>query len=86
MSVSTSGAQGNALSSVSDPTPISADGRFVVFYSSADNLVSGDTNGAQDIFIRDRKTHRTTRVSIGSGGSLTVGPWRSGGTAEVERR
>src|SRR5262245_15063693 len=44
VSVSSAGVQGNALSSVSDPSPMSADGRFVVFYSSASNLVAGDTN------------------------------------------
>jgi Tol biopolymer transport system component len=35
---------------------ISADGRFVAFASSADNLVAGDTNGQTDIFVHDRKT------------------------------
>jgi hypothetical protein len=47
----------------------SADGRFVAFYSSADNLVSGDTNATWDVFVRDRKTATTTRVSVDSSGS-----------------
>lgn len=37
---------------VTDPS-ISADGRYVAFASPADDLVPGDTNGAQDIFVRD---------------------------------
>jgi hypothetical protein len=49
--LSTSGAQGNLTSY--HPS-ISADARFVVFVSSASNLVPGDTNGFDDVFIRDR--------------------------------
>ena len=40
---------------------ISADGRFVAFYSDATNLVRGDTNRSIDVFVRDRHTG-TTRV------------------------
>ncbi len=47
---------------------ISADGRFVAFASYATNLVPGDTNGSQDVFVRDRMTSTTTRVSVSSGG------------------
>ncbi|MCA9961309.1 MAG: PD40 domain-containing protein [Anaerolineales bacterium] len=43
---------------------VSADGRFVAFASDADNLVSGDSNGATDIFVRDRQTNQTWRVSV----------------------
>ena len=35
---------------------ISADGRYVAFGSDASNLVAGDTNGAGDVFVRDRET------------------------------
>jgi hypothetical protein len=42
--------QGNALGA--SPS-ISAEGRFVVFFSHATNLVYGDTNGLTDVFIRD---------------------------------
>ena len=38
---------------------ISADGRYVVFSSSADNLVPGDTNHAHDIFVYDRQAQAT---------------------------
>jgi Tol biopolymer transport system component len=47
---------------------ISADGRFVAFTSHASNLVPGDTNGADDVFVRDRKLQVTRRVSVGPGG------------------
>ena len=54
---------------------ISGDGRYVVFSSSASNLVPGDTNRADDIFLRDRVANTTTRISIGLGGT-----WANGGS------
>jgi Tol biopolymer transport system component len=65
VSVATGGAQSNGHSS---GPRISSNGRFVVFYSDADNLVPGDDNHRQDIFVRDRKTKHTTRVSVSSTG------------------
>jgi Tol biopolymer transport system component len=50
------------------PIPISADGRFVVFESGASNLASGDTNSASDVFVHDRETGETSRVSLASNG------------------
>jgi Tol biopolymer transport system component len=50
-----------------NPT-VSATGRFVVFDSTAKNLVNKDTNGASDVFIRDRQARTTKRVSIRTGG------------------
>ena len=47
---------------------ISADGRFVAFESVASNLVAGDTNRADDVFVRDRLAGVTRRVSVGAGG------------------
>jgi hypothetical protein len=64
-SVDSSGAEGNGSSKVG---AISADGRFVAFDSVATNLVSGDTNGAADIFVHDRTTGVTERVSVDSAG------------------
>jgi Tol biopolymer transport system component len=49
---------------------ISADGRFVAFYSSATNLVAGDINGVADVFLYDRNADTTTRVSGASGGAV----------------
>jgi hypothetical protein len=48
---------------------ISADGRYVAFHSGADNLVPGDTNGAVDVFVHDRKNASTTRVSVTRAGT-----------------
>ncbi|MCA9390367.1 PD40 domain-containing protein [candidate division WWE3 bacterium] len=45
---------------------ISDDGRYVVFESRATNLIAGDTNSAIDIFLHDRNTGATTRVSVDS--------------------
>ena len=65
VSVNSAGAEAN---SSSGKPSISADGRFVAFWSHATNLVPGDTNGCEDIFVHDRRSHLTTRVSVGSGG------------------
>ncbi|MFI1866111.1 RICIN domain-containing protein [Streptomyces jumonjinensis] len=48
---------------------MSADGRYVVFASDVDNLVAGDTNGMYDVFVRDRTTGVTERVSVSSTGA-----------------
>jgi hypothetical protein len=45
---------------------ISADGRYVVFYSRASDLVAGDTNNVTDVFVRDRTAGTTERVSVDS--------------------
>ena len=59
------GVQGNAGSSTA---AISADGRFIAFDSSATNLVASDGNGVTDIFVRDRMTGTTERISLSSAG------------------
>ena len=64
-SVATSERQANSLSG--DPF-ISADGRYVVFSSQADNLVAGDTNGDTDVFVRDLRAKTTKLVSVASSG------------------
>jgi Tol biopolymer transport system component len=66
VSVASDGTQGNDHSRFPS---ISADGRYVAFASLASNLVPGDTNGKQDIFVHDRLTGQTTRVSVASGGA-----------------
>jgi len=48
---------------------VSGDGRFVGFRSRAGNLVAHDTNGALDVFVHDRVTGETRRVSVASGGT-----------------
>ncbi len=50
VSVSSSGAQGNGGS---DSSSITVDGGRIAFESSASNLVTGDTNSVDDVFVRD---------------------------------
>ena len=52
-----------------DVEDISADGRFVLFYSYYDNLVPNDTNGDLDLFVRDRLLGTTERVNVADDGS-----------------
>ncbi len=47
---------------------ISANGRFVLFSSDADDLVADDGNESRDVFLHDRKTGETRRVSVDEGG------------------
>src|SRR5438552_3498090 len=61
VSVDSSGAEGNGASIW---PAISSDGQIVTFPSLASNLVGGDTNGSQDVFIHDRSTGITERVSV----------------------
>jgi Tol biopolymer transport system component len=70
VSVSSTGAQGNGGS---ESPAFSADGRFVAFASYASNLVPGDTDGLADVFVRDRWTGTTTRVSVSSTGAQPDG-------------
>lgn len=65
VSVSNSGGQANGASC--EPA-MSADARFIVFTSLATNLVPGDTNGVPDVFVRDRASLTTQRMSVGPAG------------------
>jgi Tol biopolymer transport system component len=65
VSVSSTSEQGNAPSTTPD---VSADGRYVVFDSLATNLVVSDTNNIDDVFLYDRQTKTTVRVSVSSTG------------------
>lgn len=65
-SVATDGTQGNDSSH--EPS-LSADGRIVGFMSWATNLVPGDTNGHDDVFVHDRVTGETSRVSVATDGT-----------------
>ncbi len=60
---------GNQANGTSWYPAISADGRYVVFYSGASNLVPGDTNGFWDVFVHDRRTGATERISVDSDGN-----------------
>lgn len=52
---------------------ISANGRYVAFASSASNIVKGDTNNVDDIFVRDRVDNFTEQVSVSSNGKQANG-------------
>ncbi|MFQ5748284.1 MAG: TolB family protein [Planctomycetota bacterium] len=71
VSVSTAGLEGNGFST---RPALSADGRFVAYRSGASNLVAGDTNLADDIFVRDTQLGTTVRVSVSSLGAQANGP------------
>lgn len=66
----------------SDGPAISPDGRFVAFTSSATNLVQGDNNGVSDVFLHDRQTKSTTRISVSSTGAEGV---HESGAPSVDR-
>jgi len=69
VSVDSSGAEGNGVSGHSEVLGISADGMVIAFASDASNLVAGDTNSNEDIFVHDRATGITERVSVASDGT-----------------
>ena len=75
VSKASSGAQGNGFSG--EPS-ISANGRRVVFFSTANNLVVGDTNDTYDLFVRDLVTNSTTRVNVSSNGAQDNSGARNG--------
>ncbi len=66
VSTSSTGLQANAASNCVD---VSQGGRYVLFDSTASNLVGGDTNGKSDVFLKDTYTGQTTRVSTGTTGT-----------------
>ena len=75
VSVGLNGAQPNgSCLEGAGPRTISADGRYVTFWSDASNLVPGDTNGVGEVFVRDLQMKKTTRVSVRSDGKQANGP------------
>jgi archaellum component FlaF (FlaF/FlaG flagellin family) len=68
VSISSTGGQSDQISGRIGRPALSFDGRYVAFDSLADNLVPGDTNGVDDVFVRDRTAGTTTRVSVSSAG------------------
>lgn len=74
ISVASDGMQGDGDSIL---PVISRDGRYVAFASLATNLVAGDYNGLSDIFVHDRTTGETTRISVASDGTEGDGDSRT---------
>jgi Tol biopolymer transport system component len=68
VSTSSTGVEGNSQSLVVGNHHLSFDGRYVAFESVASNLVAGDTNGTSDVFVHDRITGATERVSVTTSG------------------
>jgi len=67
VSLANDGSEGNA--SADQLADLSGAGRLVVFTGQADNLVSGDTNGVADVFLRDRQAGTTVRIGFAMGGA-----------------
>ncbi|MEM7531878.1 MAG: peptidoglycan DD-metalloendopeptidase family protein [Chloroflexota bacterium] len=74
VSLSSSGTPANR--DAHSPT-ISADGRYIAFVSAASNLVDNDTNSVEDVFVHDRTTRRTWRVSVTNSGRQPLRPAHS---------
>lgn len=53
---------------------ISRDGRYVAFESAHNDIVGSDTNSARDVFVRDRSSNTTNRVSLANDGQEARSP------------
>lgn len=74
VSTDSSGQIGNEQSvTTGSQRSISADNRYVVFISKASNLVANDTNGVDDVFLKDRQTNTTERINISTAGNEANG-------------
>ena len=65
---------------------LSADGRSVAFHSSATNLVAGDANGVDDVFVRELESGVTARASVATGGAEADGPSHTASISADGRR
>lgn len=74
VSIATGGGQGNWQSRY---PAVSNGGRYIVFESDATTLVADDTNNQSDVFVHDRQTGITTRVSVTATGAQVTGPARA---------
>jgi IPT/TIG domain len=79
------GDSGATPGSPDGPVAVSFSGRYVAFVSAATNLVAGDTNGVEDVFLTDTCTdvwgrpisncaRTTVRVSLRNDGSQSNSP------------
>ncbi|MEM9378998.1 MAG: hypothetical protein AAGB93_03535 [Planctomycetota bacterium] len=75
---------GQANSYARSPVSLSTDGQFVLYASLSTNLVAGDTNDSQDVFLRNRTTGTTERLNLStSGGELNDDSWVPAMTPDV---
>jgi len=70
---SVTGDEGTGGNQGANRPSISGNGRLVAFEAEFDNLVNGDTNGIDDVFVHDRDTGETERVSLDDAGSEVDG-------------
>lgn len=82
--VSVSSAEVQDNTGASTGSYVTPDGRYIVFASGANDLVPGDTNGATDVFVRDRLLGTTTRVSVPDPG-VTGSPTQGNGSSFLGR-
>ncbi len=75
-----------ATGGTSSGPAISADGRWITYTSYATNLVDDDTNGVPDVFLNDRDTGLTRRVSVRSDGDQATGGTSSGPAISADGR
>lgn len=85
VNVSSAGVQANAETSATVRAQLSADGRFVVFTTAASNLVDGDTNDVSDVFVHDRATASTVRISTTETGGQSNAHSYNGGISRDGR-
>ena len=65
---------GSEANGDSGPQSLSTDGNYVLFKSGATNIVADDTNGLDDLFVRDIAAGVTTRVNVATDGSESIDP------------
>ncbi len=65
VSVATGGAQSTSGFAGSTSPSITGNGRYVAFSSGSDDLIVGDNNGNEDIFLHDRIANSTVRLNLG---------------------
>jgi Tol biopolymer transport system component len=88
VSVTSVGRQGvgKQYSNGSNGPTISSDGRYVAFHSDMTNLVPRDTNGVFDIFVHDRLSGKTQRLSVSSAGAQSNAESGSGASFSSDDR
>lgn len=67
------GGNGTVANGKSERSSISHDGRFIAFSSEASNLIDGDNNGIEDVFVHDQLLNTIVRVSVGQNGEEPIG-------------
>jgi hypothetical protein len=75
----------SGLSSFGNGAMVSRNGKYVAFSSRAANLITGDTNSKQDVFMRDLKNNTTVRISISNTGDQLDATSNVGAISETGR-